>query len=460
MPLSALLIACGSGAANLSTSVGLDGASADSDVNLAATAQAAAGAAGFTSGGAAATGTSALSATGGVGVAGTGGAPPGTLPPPAYDPDDVKALLEQTATSPDGRERLGLRLAIAEHGPNAPWLLAVANRGSEPLRVLFDLRTLSLEVQAPTPEPSPKNPKPKAPKPVTCALPKDVLPTARDPKLELVLEPGEAVVDAFDPRLYCFPGETDVLLAPGVTVVPRLGFAEKTKTVFRNGKREQQVIEQGAPFLAELAERKPPQPVGDGTVEPAPKSDAAAPFESVAVKQLLGPSITLGEAFREKPREPDPSPLALLLTRGSDAATEREATISVTLVNQSSRPETVFFRRELLRFELSGPTGLIECDPLPANRAPDRSAFRVLAPGERVSATSRLIELCPTGALGVPGLYLVFGRYESDVSGDQFGLAAFQGRVVSDEPALVRIRKGWRDLPAQREPLRVRIDEP
>ena len=53
-------------------------------------------------------------------------------------------------------ETLGLRFEVAEMGPNAPWGMAVMNRGTEPVEVVFNPRLLVLEVEPP-PDPRPRN---------------------------------------------------------------------------------------------------------------------------------------------------------------------------------------------------------------------------------------------------------------------------------------------------------------
>ncbi|MFZ5894409.1 MAG: hypothetical protein ACOY0T_25330 [Myxococcota bacterium] len=389
---------------------------------------------------------------------------PAEPPPPAtptYDPTLVRAAVDATASAPDERTRLGLRLAIVDQGPDAPWLLAVVNRGTEAVRIVPDLRTLSLEVTPPPVEPDPKKKiKPRAPKPVTCTLPRGVVPSEPDASLELQLEPGEGIVDSFDPRLYCLPVGGKSPLVAGANVVVRLGWPEKTKTVWKKGKKTTRVVEQTAPFLARrvtvagsLPEASEPKPREKDEDRLEPLSDAQA------IKQLPAAPLTLGSAYtREKP--PAPEGLELVLTRGSDAGTERDATIAVSLVNHSKKAERVFFRRESISFEVSGPDGLVACEPGPDNRAPDRSSFVNLKPNGRLSAVSRLIELCPQGAMRRPGLYLVHGRYDGLRNSDPQGPRTFTGRVASREPVAIRVRRGWGDLPAQRAPERVRVGTP
>jgi hypothetical protein len=383
---------------------------------------------------------------------------------PHYEPKLVREAVDRTAEAPDERARLGARLSIVDQGPDAPWLLAIVNRGTEPIRVVPDLRTLSLTVTAPKPEPEPgKKAKPtREPKPVTCALPRGLSPNEEDTTLSTLLEPGEGLVDSFDPRLYCLSIAGKSPLVPGASVVARLGWAEKTKTVWKKGKREQVVLEQSAPFLVRRV-------VPEGalaTAAPEPVHQAPAPgapphSDADGIKQLIAQSISLGSEYAPRPAPPDPEPLGLLLTRGSDASTERDATISVSLVNRGKKPERVFFRRELVSFEISGPSGVVSCEPGPDNRSPDRSSVRMLRPGGRISATSRLIELCPQGALRRPGLYLVHGRFQGiGGASDPQAPPAFAGRLVSREPVQIRVRRGWGPLPPQREPERVRVGTP
>lgn len=380
-------------------------------------------------------------------------------PAPVYDTTQVRAAVDATAAAADERTRLGMRLAVVEQGPNAPWLIAVVNRGTEPVRVVHDLRTLSLEVTPPLPEPDPKKKlKPRAPKPVTCALPRGTVPGEEDKSLELTLEPGEGVVDSFDPRLYCMTTGGKSLLTQGATVVTRIGWPEKTRAVWVKGKKATRVLEQSAPFIARRAKVAGSLPEAEETKAPGdassePKSDREA------IKQMVSLPLTLGEAYAPKKPEPSDS-LELVLTRGSDAATERDATVSVALVNHSKKAERVLFRRESITFEVSGPDGLVACEPGPDNRAPDRSNLSLLKPGGRLSSTSRLIELCPQGAMRRPGLYLVHARYDGLKKAAPQRTPTFSGRVISREPVAIRVRGGWGEMPAQRQPERVRVGTP
>lgn len=107
-----------------------------------------------------------------------------------------------------------------------------------------------------------------------------------------------------------------------------------------------------------------------------------------------------------------------------------------------SKSKTCTFVVQLITYEVSGPDGVFQCEPEPDLRSPDRSAFQTLRPGGKFSATSRLIEMCPAHTFARPGLYLVHARFDAVDAGTEYGLHAFMGRLVSEQPALVRVRQG------------------
>jgi hypothetical protein len=153
------------------------------------------------------------------------------------------------------------------------------------------------------------------------------------------------------------------------------------------------------------------------------------------------------------------SPLRLRVTRGSDAETERGVTVTVSMINQTKSSMRLFFRRELLGFDVWGPGGSATCHLEAESREPERQAFLALAPGEEMTITSRLVELCPRGSFFLPGMYLVNARLSARDGGERFGLNAFVGNVSSVVPKPVRVRK--RDEPfLTPAPLRVPTGSP
>lgn len=397
---------------------------------------------------------------------------------PPEDPE--RAELEELAATgalapksdaPASSAPLGLRLEIVERGAGLPWTLAIVNDGPSPVRVVGDPRLLSLELLPPASD----DKKAKAPKPVSCKLPGELFPEAADPELVRRLRPGEALLHAFDPRLYCFDEDARERLAPGTVVTPSFGWPEKKpKTVWRKGKRVEEPVEQEPPFVARA--HGPGRPGSDGDAEKdqdAPADDAATgPSDDAAtspsdddapaaeqVKRLTGRAFTLGSSYGATPTpERPPEPLALEVRGGSDTSHVRYATIEVRLKNTSREPQRVFFRRELVTFEVMGPDGLFVCDPQPDDFAPDPQGFQRLSPGGSTSAVSRLIELCPDGTFDRPGLYRVHARYDASVSGAEHGLDTFTGRVFSERPAMVRIREGEGGVYFEKRPMvRVRV---
>jgi hypothetical protein len=366
---------------------------------------------------------------------------PEPAPPP--DPALVKALVEKTGEAPAVDNPLHLRLEVTPRPAGELWLVAVVNRGTEPVKLLFDLRRLTLSLEAP--EPSKPRPKwQKKPAALTCKLPEGFGGPFVDDQTRS-LQPGDGLVQSFDPRLYCISGNGDSMLATGQRVTPKLGFAPKPPRVqWVQGKRAEVPSLQSAPFVAEPL-----------TADPSAKVD---PEHDSRVKQLVGSELTLTPELLASEAEEDPTlPLQLRLVRGSDAATELTATAVIEV--KSKRKTQLYFRRELVSFAVHGPDGIHGCDPQPDNRAPDRQAYLTLGAGQTLSATSLLTELCPKYTFGRPGLYLISARLDAERDGSEFGLSAFTGRLESRRQALVRIRTGdFPPLPAP-EPLLVKVGQ-
>lgn len=403
-------------------------------------------------------------ASGGMGAAGGGGpsagSPQAAAPEPEELPPDpalVKALVAKTGESVAVDNPLHLRLEVTPRPAGEQWLVAVVNRGTEPLLVGFDLNHLSLEL---APAEDPKKPRrkwQKPPAPIMCTLPAGFGGAFGGDEPARLLKPGEGLLRRFDPRLYCISGNGDSLLATGQTVTTKLGFIPKPpRTVWRQGKKVEVPSAQVAPFVAEPAPAGPPDAAASKASGDTQKPD---PEHDPRVKQLVATPFELTKDLLAGEAEEDPSlPLSLRLLRGSDAATERTATALVEIRAKSKRA-TVYFRRELLSFTVHGPEGIRGCDPQPDDRAPDRQAYSTLNAGQAVSATSLLAELCPNLTFGRPGLYLLTARFDAARDGAEFGLTAFTGRLESRRQAVVRIRSG--DLPPlpPPEPLPIHVGE-
>ncbi|MBN2195799.1 MAG: hypothetical protein JW751_23475 [Polyangiaceae bacterium] len=324
-----------------------------------------------------------------------------------------------------------------------PWRLSVKNASSEPLLVVADPRLLWFEVKVPGKQ-----------KATICRLPGEVFPKHPDPATELVLRPGESVTHRFDPRLYCFGESGQTELVPGSQVSPRFGWPEERRTKWVNGKRAEEVVDR-PPHVARGIDDATVSALARNQRRPAPPANALP-----AVKVVSGDGFALGSEYAPWSRARLPSaartegPLRLTLKQGSDAEAERTATVQLELRNRGAEPRFVYFRRELVSFEVVGPSGLSDCGAEPDHRSPDRHAFQRLAPGQSVTVYQRLVEACPRGTFATPGLYLVHARYESVHDGAEFELDAFVGRVSTEQPVGVRIRKGDRPPPRRMEHVR------
>jgi len=135
-------------------------------------------------------------------------------------------------------------------------------------------------------------------------------------------------------------------------------------------------------------------------------------------------------------------------------------TATTTFTNRGPRKQDVYFRRELVTYEVSGPDGVFQCDAQPDKRSPaDRSSVQTLRPGGKFSAVTRLIEMCPAHAFARPGLYLVHARFDAADPATDLGFNAFMGRLVSAKPALVRVRRGELPFTPSSGAVRVRVGE-
>ena len=385
-----------------------------------------------------------------------GGAHAEESAPPIVDPAVAHALVAKSGEG-SGPAPLGLRFEVIEQGAELPWAFAVVNRGTEAAVVDFDARLLTLEILPPPVEPEPgsakakANPSKKPPKPVLCRLPADVVPSAVDPALAIKLEPGEGLVQNFDPRLYCL-GKTPAPLVEGAQVSARFGWPVKLKVTWKAGKREEKPGVQKEPFVAEPSE-------AEGSLPGASEGEAS----ERRVKELLGTPFTLGSNFAPAVKPPGavaPPPGLELSVSGSDAIDEGAATATTTFTNRAPRKQDLYFRREMVTYEVSGPDGVFQCDPQPDKRSPaDRSAVQTLRPGGKFSAVTRLIEMCPAHAFARPGLYLVHARFDAADPATDLGFNAFMGRLVSAKPALLRVRRGELPFTPSTSAVRVRVGE-
>ncbi len=281
---------------------------------------------------------------------------------------------------------------------------------------------------------------------------------------ELILAPGEAYVEAFDPRLLCF-GEDAALLRPNLVLAPSYGFVPRADAGRRGSRME------AAPFVADgssLPRRYRPQKRIDGA---AIRLSHAAPQEFAAFSGGSASPTSADEAMRYVPRAsqgvalpslpdaqsvsgdapsapaatPAPRPkdeLAAAMplpTDGmADAAERGGITFSVQAHNVGERPIYVALRARQLSFSVVGPDGAFSCPRASSGHHVARDLFQLLHHGKHAHVPVRLAELCPAEAFKRPGLYAVVPTLEADEVGAEYGIVALTGVVSTRDPGSVR----------------------
>lgn len=134
------------------------------------------------------------------------------------------------------------------------------------------------------------------------------------------------------------------------------------------------------------------------------------------------------------------TPLVLEMTRGSHVRHGRNAEVTVRVRNTTAEPVTLYLRRDLITFQVTGPDGATTtCAPLDPRRHPGRRGFTTLLPHRSLALTSRLVELCPRWTFAKRGEYSVGAYYDPQASGQGVNLHAFTGRLATEEPAVVHV---------------------
>jgi hypothetical protein len=123
-----------------------------------------------------------------------------------------------------------VRLWIIAPSPDGPWALRLDNEGPAPVRIPADIRLLRFEVDsgetfvAPAGPGEPKRAPRRPSKPVICRLPEPLRPATFPDRSALLLAPGEAYVESFNPRLFCFGKDASAALTGGAVVRAWFGF--------------------------------------------------------------------------------------------------------------------------------------------------------------------------------------------------------------------------------------------
>ncbi|MET0410726.1 MAG: hypothetical protein ABW217_05500 [Polyangiaceae bacterium] len=283
--------------------------------------------------------------------------------------------------------------------------------------------------------------------PVTCRLPKPLWPDFAVDDTRLTIAPGQGFRRSFDPRFYCFAPMAQKLLVPNARVVPHFGWPQRTRTVWKEGKRmEEVVLPDAAPFVAA------PVQVNQETGEVIANDPGSS---EQGIKQLQAPSLLLSAAYTawsEPATSVDDGPLVLDVIDGMDAEDERAATIAVSVSNRGKHTIPIYLRAELMRYQVTGPEGAFECRSPQITEPSDSSSFSNMQPGRTIKLVERLIEVCPAGAFSRPGLYEVGASYHVPWSGQDLGVDGFAGDLESARSAFIRVRHGDRPFFIERYP--------
>jgi len=327
-----------------------------------------------------------------------------------------------SASAPTGSAPPGpasMTLEVVSVSENGPWKLIATNTGEEPLRFAADARLLSLEVTPPPPATTTK--RSRAPKKVTCTLPSALRPDSVAPDRAVYLQPGARWEEVFDPALYCFGKDGEVLVS-GATVVAKLGFPSSSR-----------VKKPSAPFVAE--------PVRLEASVTALKEIASEPFVLAAgdPPPSSAPSEPTDPASGKDPKAPR---LSVTTPAHLDASNAGNVVLTATVRNVGMRSMLVHLRRDQLFFDVEGPTGLFRCGPEEAVRTVPRDFFSTMAPNATRSFSVRLVEVCPRDTFARPGLYRVRAGIAVQDGGADPRWGAYEGLSVAKEPTLVRVRDG------------------
>jgi hypothetical protein len=309
-------------------------------------------------------------------------------------------------------------LAIDAPTPRGPWTLRVTNDGEVPVRLSADARLLSLDV-------TPRG----ARVPVRCELPADMRPTD-ELESALVLPPGRAYAETFEPRLYCFgAGKVDAL-ASGAAVVAHLGWPGSSATP----PYAVAAIEGVEPAVASLKSLESPVIALPDEPSPAQSSPPAPTQTAPHGTETEAPHLVLAGA---------PS---------VDAAAAEGIDIPITLRNEGAQPVVVRLRPETLAFDVIGPDSVQTCLWPTVPSAAMREAFTRIAPGGSATLDVLLSAYCGGHTLDQAGLYVVRPRLDTRrASGESVGVRSFDGIVLAGTPTVVRLHRG-NAIPVLRRP--------
>jgi hypothetical protein len=360
-----------------------------------------------------------------------------TLPkPPVRGPKPAPGLVLPEAE---------LRARVIAPSASGPWTLRLENDGPQWLRVPADLRLLHLTVDDTT-----TVGRRQVVKAVKCALPAPLRVTTFPEPRAVLLGPGDAYVETFDPRLFCF-GKEGKALAGGALVRATYGFEGGTAK-----KEEAPFAVEGTLFPATTQPRKqltvpslvlswlaPEVEAREAHVDP-PDPAAPPPVELPALSGGARDAAPAPPPMASEPKIPlDENAPRLEVTTGAfaDVGNGRALSATVTVTNVGHRVAIAAIRSRMIAFHVEGPDGPLHCPHEVRTNMP-REAFQTLKPGASTSVTMLVVEQCGRDLFPRPGLYELTPTLHLDDGGTHLGLGAMTGSFRAVQPMLIRVAEG------------------
>ncbi|MFT3766150.1 MAG: hypothetical protein QM820_11645 [Minicystis sp.] len=374
-------------------------------------------------------------------------APPGAPPPPAAPPAPAPRPSAKKAPAKPPEPELPdpeVRFRIIAPSAQGLWTMRLENEGTRWVRVPADARLIRFTI-----EPGDTLSK-KAGKPINCQAPAGLRPDGFPDPRALMLAPGDAYVETFDPRLFCF-GKDAQAIDGGVIVRARYGWDAP-----RNAKKvDPPFAVEGTEFPATVAPQKqlfaptivlswePPEP-DESEVKVDKSDDDKDPKKDDNDKGSKDAKDDKDD--KDKPESPPPDDNAprieLKANAYAEAATGFRVALTMTATNTGRRPTLVAIRSRMFAFRIEGPDGLTRCSAMGQTRTIARDGYRPLKPGGSASLTVLVEEACGRSVFRRPGLYKVTPSLNLVESGSELGLAAYTGIARAKDATLVRVHGG------------------
>lgn len=315
-----------------------------------------------------------------------------------------------------------VRARVIAPSAQGRWTFRIENEGTAPVRVPADVRLLRITVE------SGDTMSKKARKAVSCSLPAGLRPEGFPDRNALLLGPGDAYLETFDPRLFCF-GKNAKALEGGALVRARYGWdAPKDKKKV------------GPPYAVESTELPATvAPVKELVVPPLvlsylpPKPDADADADA-KTKDKAGDGTSIVDENNAK--------IELRVPEHIETVSGPRMTMTLTATNTGHRSTPVVIRSRMVGFVVDGPDGVARCDTAGPTKSYPRESYQTLEPGGSTSLALLVEEACGRSLFRRPGLYKVLPRLRLVEDGAEVGLTAWTGTAIAKEPTLVRVATG------------------